>query len=185
MERTGPRQRVTATVNQDESPIAWLRRRKDRNGDPMISQTQFEAGERLRGDFWFAQMTPRTTTNWSSLSPQQRGRRYGAARQSGTDILDSAAAAAERVRRALSSVGPELSGVLIDVCCHLKGLEEAERAAGWPQRSAKIVLQLALTRLARHYGLEVRPASRALGIVRHWGSEDYRPQFDVQSESEG
>ena len=32
----------------------------------MISQAQFDAGERLRADFWFAQMTPRTTTNWSS-----------------------------------------------------------------------------------------------------------------------
>jgi hypothetical protein len=185
MERSGARRRDAVTINPDESPIAWLRRRKDRNGEPMISQTQFDAGERLRADFWFAQMTPRTTTNWSSLSPQQRGRRYGAARQSGTEILDSAAAAAERVRRALSSVGPELSGVLIDVCCHLKGLEEAERAAGWPQRSAKIVLQLALTRLARHYGLETSPASKAGGIVRHWGSADYRPQIDVQSGSEG
>ena len=99
-------------------------------------------------------------------------------------MLDSAAAAAERVRRALSSVGPELSGVLIDVCCHLKGLEEAERAAGWPQRSAKIVLQLALTRLARHYGLETHTSSNGGGAVRHWGSADYRPQIDVQSERE-
>jgi len=29
----------------------------------MISQPQFDAGERLRADFYFAQMTPRTTTN--------------------------------------------------------------------------------------------------------------------------
>ena len=100
-------------------------------------------------------------------------------------MLDNAAAAAERVRRALSSVGPELSGVLIDVCCHLKGLEEAERAAGWPQRSAKIVLQLALTRLARHYGLETHTSPNAGGVVRHWGSVDYRPQIDAQSEREG
>ena len=39
--------------------IAWLRRRKDRDGEAMISQAQFDAGERLRADFWFAQMTPR------------------------------------------------------------------------------------------------------------------------------
>ena len=70
--------------------------------------------------------------------------------------------------------------MLIDVCCHLKGLEEAERAAGWPQRSAKIVLQLALTSLARHYGLETAPhAGGKSGVVRHWGSGDYRPMFEA------
>ncbi len=173
-----------AVINDDESPIAWLRRRKDRNGEPMISQPQFDAGERLRADFWFAQMTPRTTMNWSAASPTKRGRRFGAAQRSGSEISDNAVAAAERVRRALGAVGPELAGVLIDVCCHMRGLEDAERAAGWPQRSAKIVLQLALTRLARHYGLE-RPAATAgaSGIMRHWGADDYRPKIDVPPES--
>lgn len=181
-----PKPRVSDTFNADESPIAWLRRRKDRNGEAMISQPQFDAGERLRADFYFAQMTPRTTTNWSGMSPMQRGRRHGAALRSGADMLDNTAAAAERVRRALTAVGPELSGVLVDVCCHLKGLEEAERASGWPQRSAKIVLQLALTSLARHYGLEgvVQSGARA-GGVRHWGTEDYRPRLDASVDGGG
>lgn len=184
VQRTAARtERSRATMNDDESPIAWLRRRKDRSGEPMISHAQFDAGERLRADFWFAQMTPRTTTNWSAVSTTRRGRRYGAGTSSSSEMTDNAVAAAERVRRALAAVGPELSGVLIDVCCHLRGLEDAERAAGWPQRSAKIVLQLALTRLARHYGLErgVAPAGSA-GRVRHWGSEDYRPLLEVPPE---
>jgi hypothetical protein len=179
----GPRTaspREPGTVNHDESPIAWLRRRKDRNGEAMISQVQFDAGERLRADFWFAQMTPRTTTNWTSQAPMQRGRRHGAALRSTADMCDSAAAAGQRVRRALAAVGPELSGVLIDVCCHLKGLEMAERAAGWPQRSGKIVLQLALTALARHYGLERAPKPETgTRPVLHWGSDDYRPLFEA------
>jgi len=88
------------------------------------------------------------------------------------------------VRRALAAVGPELSGILIDVCCHLKGLEEAERAAGWPQRSGKVVLQLALTRLARHYGIGAPAPSPGTGAahVRHWGSDDYRPLFELPAE---
>jgi hypothetical protein len=172
-----------ASVNADESPIAWLRRRKDRNGEPMISQAQFDAGERLRADFWFAQMTPRTTMNWSVAAPTQRGRRYGAGPRSSAEMTDNAVAAAERVRKALAVVGPELSGVLIDVCCHLRGLEDAERSAGWPQRSGKIVLQLALTRLARHYGLERDAKPAGSGAVRHWGSDDYRPMIDVPNES--
>jgi hypothetical protein len=173
------REERQATINSDESPIGWLRRRKDRNGEPMISQAQFDAGERLRADFWFAQMTPRTTMNWSVASPTPTGRRFGASPRSASQMTDNAVAAAERVRRALGAVGPELSGVLIDVCCHLRGLEDAEKSAGWPQRSGKIVLQLALTSLARHYGLErdARPAGS--GAVRHWGSDDYRPLIEA------
>lgn len=174
--------RQQPTLNPAESPIAWLRRRKDKDGEPMISQPQFDAGERLRADFWFAQMTPRVTANWSAVG--SRGRRRKSGSGSSSDMLDNVAAAREQVGRALAVVGPELAGVLIDVCCHLKGLEAAEREAGWPQRSGKVVLQLALTRLARHYGVG-ECASHAIpqaAQVRHWGSDDYRPVFEMPSE---
>lgn len=176
--------RASAAVNDAESPLAWLRRRKDRDGAAMISQAQFDAGERLRADFWFAQMTPRASMNWQAMAPQQRGRRSGLVFRTQVDMLDGIAAARERVRRALAAVGPELAGVLIDVCCHLKGLEEAERAAGWPQRSGKVVLQLALTRLSRHYGIAESGSDvgHRSGQVRHWGSDDYRPLFELPAE---
>ena len=90
--------------------------------------------------------------------------------------------AGERVRRALAAVGPELSGILIDVCCHLKGLEEAEKRAGWPQRSSKIMLGAALAALARHYGFA--PAAVPSSTrVRHWGADGYRPAIDGDCES--
>jgi hypothetical protein len=41
-------------VNEAESPLGWLKSRKDRNGRPLISDSQYEAGERLRTDYWFA-----------------------------------------------------------------------------------------------------------------------------------
>ncbi|MFP4003568.1 MAG: DUF6456 domain-containing protein, partial [Alphaproteobacteria bacterium] len=50
--------------------------------------------------------------------------------------------------------GPGLADALLQVCCHLKGLEEAERALGWPRRSGKLVLAIALERLAVHYGMK-------------------------------
>ena len=42
-----------------EGSLAWLRRRRDKDGLPLITEPQFSAGERLGADFWRAQLTPR------------------------------------------------------------------------------------------------------------------------------
>ena len=58
------------------------------------------------------------------------------------------------------------------------GLEAVETSAGWPCRSGKVVLDIALTTLARHYGLI--PPERPLAThLRHWGDADYRPTLDA------
>jgi hypothetical protein len=163
--------RRQVTVNEGESPLGWLKSRKDRNGRPLISEAQFEAGERLRADHWFAHLSPRVTANWSALAPSERSRR--GAPSNPAELRDEVLAAKERVMRALMAVGPEISGVLVDICCELKGLEDAEKAHGWPQRAGKVVLQIALTRLAKHYGL-IREGAGRRGL-RHWGEADYRP----------
>jgi hypothetical protein len=172
--------------NADESPLGWLRRRRGKDGVALISDAQFQAGERLRADFSFAQLGPRVTANWdAALGAASGGRRSAAG--CGVEITDSALAARERVNRALAAVGPELAGILVDVCCFLKGLEDAERSVGWPQRSGKVVLQIALTSLARHYGLSESGgggANRARG-PRHWGAPDYRPSIHGAGDDSG
>jgi hypothetical protein len=172
-------------LNEGESPLGWLKSRKDRNGSPLLTEPQYEAGERLRADYWFAQMSPRVTANWSALAPSERSRRGAPSRAA--DLRDEVIAAKERVMRALDEVGPEVGGILVDICCELKGLEEAEKANGWPQRAGKVVLQIALTRLARHYGLigDDRKARRERRALRHWGSPDYRPTLDAWSKDNG
>ncbi len=162
-------------VNPAESPLAWLARRKDQTGATMISEDQFVAGERLRFEFEQAQLMPRMTVDWQRAA--QGGSRRPYAAGSGLELTERADAARQRVNRALSAVGPELANVLIDVCCYLKGLEQLEKESGWPQRSGKIVLRVALSALARHYGIGAGRdrVSEGPARVRHWGVEGYRP----------
>ena len=168
--------RRTAIVNDAESPLRWLAKRKDKAGKPMLEPFQLEAGERLRADYQFAGLTSRVTASWN---PAAQGGGVGAGANDAAAMLDNVMAARQRVVRAVAAVGPELAGILVDVCCHLKGLEEAERHEGFPQRSGKVVLQLALTRLARHYGLvsDSCHIERLKRRLTHWGTEDYRPRL--------
>jgi Domain of unknown function (DUF6456) len=159
-----------------DGALAWLRGRKDKDGRPLITDIQFQAGERLATDFWEAGLSPRVTANWSAAAPGRRMRR--ATPGMGVDMRDAVVAARQRFQRALHAVGPELAGILVDVCCYDAGLEAAGRAAGWPQRAAKVVLDLALTRLARHYGL-IPPEHPAAARLRHWGDADYRPTLEA------
>ena len=170
---------VRAAGNNSETTLTWLHRRKDRMGRPLISPVQFDAGDRLREDFYKSQLNERVTMNWSCA------RVHGSGPRSQVDdelsLGEVALSARERVRRALSRVGPELSGVLVDVCCFDRGISEAERLADLPQRSGKVVLRLALSALARYYGLDgpgADAAQRRAGRTQHWGSDDYRPSVD-------
>ncbi len=148
---------------------------RTRTAGALITEVQFNAGEKLAADFWHAQLSPKVTASWSAMAPVHRLRR--ATPGLGVDMRDAVVAARQRFQRALEAVGPELAGILVDVCCHDMGLEASGHASGWPQRAAKVVLDLALTRLARHYGL-LAPERPAAARLRHWGDADYRPTLD-------
>ena len=152
---------------RDESPLAWLARRG------MMSEEALAAGERLRRDWTMSHKEAPITMDWAGLAaPQARSARPS----DGLTENERALAARERLAKALDAVGPELSGMLLEICCLTRGMEAAERALGLPQRSGKVVLELALTRLARHYGLlkSPRPPSHAL---QQWALADYRPEI--------
>jgi hypothetical protein len=162
---TGPDGPTAVTVDEGESPLVWLARRKGRSGRALIEPMQLQAGERLRAEFTRAHLMPRITSNWSaSVADGRRG--AGPA-----TFADTVIAARRRVRQALDSVGPEFARLLVDVCCFLKSLAEVERERRWPPRSAKVVLQLGLDRLARHYGLDAVAHGRAKGM-RTWLADD-------------
>jgi len=145
-------------ANDAESPLARLKAHK------LIDATQYEAGERLRRDFTLAQLAPRLGVDLTA--PVVLGRR-GA--KTAASLTETVLAAKQRFARAMSAVGPGLSDLLFDVCCHLIGLEDAERAFGWPIRAGKVVLSIALDRLALHYGMKIAASRRA--PIRSWQAE--------------
>src|SRR4029078_6200036 len=53
-------------VDDAESPLVWLAKRKGRDGRALIAPVQLLAGERLRGEFTRANLMPRITANWSA-----------------------------------------------------------------------------------------------------------------------
>lgn len=159
-------------VDEAESPLAWLARRKGRDGARFLDAAQLEAGERFHRDVAVARLLPRVTADWSGTGG---GGRRG---PDAMTLTETALAARQRIGRAQDAVGPDLAGLVVDICGFQKGLELVERERGWPPRSAKIVLRIALDRLAAHYGLASVARGRAQAALRRWGADDYRPTID-------
>lgn len=150
-----------------ESPLAWLARRRSSSGEAYLDAAALEAGERLRRDITFAQLLPGVTARWDGVAMGNGGG------GSPGDFPDAVLAARQRVDAALKAVGQEMSGLLLDVCGFLKGLEAIEGERRWPARSAKLVLKIALGQLARHYGLSSEARGRAASVgIRSWGAPD-------------
>lgn len=134
--------RRSVTVNLAESPLGWLMSRGQ------VTERQFLAGERLRADWTVAGLAPRVTMRWDAAA--------GGTKAGPGDPADATLtmiAARKRFDAAVAQAGEGLADVLWRVICAGEGLATAEAALGWPKRSAKLVLGLALDRVADFYGI--------------------------------
>lgn len=136
----GPKRR-TVTVNLGESPIAWLHSRGH------LDDRQFDAGEALRGDYERAQLSPSVTMRWDPVRIKT-GRGGG---DTGLSPTERQIAAKHRFDNALMTAGKGLDDILWRVVCAGEGIPDAEKSLGWPARSGKLVLKLALDRVADFY----------------------------------
>ena len=131
------------TVNLAESPLGWLRARG------LVDARQFEAGERLRDDYEMAALGPRVTMRWDAAPAVRRG----GMPHMGLDPTTAQIAAKRRFDAAVTAAGPGLADILWRVICAGETVPVAEKALGWPARAGRLVLTLALDRVASHYGL--------------------------------
>lgn len=164
----GPQGPDKVTINLAESPLSLLASRRDRNGRRFLSADECAAGERLRRDYERACLMPRLGINWERPIV---GSHHAGIGDGQLDFPEAVLAARIRVEKAIETVGPELAGILVDICCFLKGLQQVEAERGWPARSAKIMLKSALAALDRHY----RPQHARVRRAFHWGAPGFRP----------
>lgn len=146
----GPRQRPagpggfartrSVTVNLAESPLAWLHARGH------LSQRLFDAGEALRSDYERAQLAANITMRWDPV-------RSPSTAPGGLDPNERQVAARQRFDGAIRAAGRGLEDILWRVVCAGEPLPEAEKRLGWPTRSGKLVLRIALERVAEFYRL--------------------------------
>ncbi len=136
--REPPRRgRRSVTVNLAESPLTWLHARGH------LTDAQFAAGECLRRDYERAQIAPGVTMRWDPVRVKGGERKLNASERQ--------IAARERFEGAVRTAGPGLSDILWRVVCAGDSLPTAERALAWPVRSGKLVLRIALDRVAGFY----------------------------------
>jgi hypothetical protein len=133
----------SVTVNLTESPLGWLKARG------LVDERQFEAGEMLRADWERAQLGAAVTMRWDAPPPAKAARAAPAA----SSPTLAQIAAKRRFEAAADAVGAGLNDVLWRIVCAGEGMRDAERALGWPARAGRVVLGLALDRLADHYRL--------------------------------
>ena len=128
----------SVTVNVAESPLSWLHARGH------LDDRQFDAGERLRADYERANLGPSVTMRWDPVRARTTG-------DSGLSAQERQVAAKLRFDRALAEAGKGLQDILWRVVCGCESLPVAEKALEWPARSGKLVLRLALDRVADFY----------------------------------
>ena len=131
------------TVNLAESPLGWLHARG------LISDRQLLAGEALRADFERSGLAPRLTMRWDAAPPDGSPRTLRSHDAATVAQID----ARRRFDAAMAHVGSGLADICWRVICAGEGMAGAERGLGWPARSGRLVLTLALDRLAAHYRL--------------------------------
>jgi hypothetical protein len=168
-------------IDASESPLTRLAQMKLPSGETVLDADQLRAGERIRQDYERSHMAARVTASYEA-NGGAGNRQSQFSDNHIAKLADGALDARDKLHQALEAVGPELSGILLQVCCMAGGLEQAELRLKLPRRAGKAVLQLALTRLARHYGYKTPMRHAGPKQIGHWAVADFKPRIQPPPE---
>jgi len=145
-----------ANINTRANALERLARKKDRQGQLILSAAEIEAGRRLAKDYALARLGHISTQNYMSAGADGSDRHN---RQE--DKILRSMTARTRIKAAEAAMGEGLDKAVIAVCCHNESLDAVERAERWVKSSGLTILKLGLSRLVKLYGTEAGTKHRA------------------------
>jgi hypothetical protein len=128
-----------------EGPMRRLAALRGAKGEPWLNQAELAAAGRLRSDWALGEIGMVRGSDWLAAPMGSTARGPGNAQEA---AMARRCDARRRVVDALARLAAPLRRVVESVCLREEGLEQLERAEGWPARSGKLALKLGLAQLA-------------------------------------
>jgi len=138
-----------ANVNVRGNALERIARKKNRQGQFILSAAEIEAGRKLAKDYVLAGLGHISTQNYMSA-----GADGGDRNNAQEDKILRSMTARTRLKAAQSAMGDGLDRAVIAVCCRDESLDSVERAESWVKSSGLTILKLGLSRLVKLYGTE-------------------------------
>lgn len=158
---------VVQTFDQEYSPIIKLYNRQRNIAHKYLTDIHLQAGQKLFETFITANLQPNVTMNWENLQSVRQSHYTGGKQATYSETVYSAR---RQLYASLLHVGEEFAAILVEICLFGNGLEATEKAMNWPARSGKLLLTMALDRLAEHF--QIIPSEPKIGRYLAWALPD-------------
>ena len=166
-DRSGLSAMAGLQADQDYAPLLKLYNRQRNIAHKYLNETHLRAGQKLFDQFVKANLRPNVTMNWENLQSVKQNHHMGLVQDG---YSETTYIARRELYESLAHVGQEFAAILVEVCLFGNGLEATEKAMNWPARSAKLLLTMALDRLAEHY--QLMPTNRPMNKYLAWLAVD-------------
>ncbi|NRA86216.1 MAG: hypothetical protein HRU28_02235 [Rhizobiales bacterium] len=153
----------------DYSPILKLYNRQKNLNNKYLVEQHVQAGQKLFKLFSKANLQPNITMNWDKLESVPQNHYTGEKEQ---PFGEQVYIARKQLYESLAYVGEEYAAILVEICLFANGLEATEKAMNWPARSGKLLLTMALDKLAKHY--KISTAEVKNNKYLSWAKDDFR-----------